>query len=239
MISVHVCGDFGRQCFTLAAARILATLQCSDLNEPPCLPFTTCARGMGSWMAPALGVRGDQPTLPPYMVPASPNFMTQSVNGFCNLTIFSGLRNADFYLPHRRMLRDCLVDYFKIAHPCSADDVFLVDSALQASSSPSRLDFALREFPFLSPTALLNHCRAVGMAQQRTTLVLKPGCAAFASHYSKHFGKVIVAGPLEQLHIALHARKLAAFLNSEHWWACFLTNAEETHVFYDPRFRGG
>lgn len=165
--------------------------------------------------------------------------MTQCGKTGSNLTMNQGFRNADFYLPHRAAIQTWVADFLTIPHSCAATSVFLLESGLSAKPGPAGDDFMLGKLPVLAPYGLFERCREIGIAQKEVTVVLSAECAASASQYAEHFGKVIVAGPLEQLHIALHAKKLAAFLNNEHWWACFLTNAEETHVFYDPRRRGG
>ena len=239
VISVGLNLGLGNQIFSIAAARILGQLTDLAIQEPPFSFFHVTPGAASCCYSPSLALHGDWPKLSPYMVPVSPGFMAQAETGNSNLTVNQGFRNADFFTPHRVLLRTWLADFLKIPHPCATAEVFLLESVMQARKSTNNHGFVQREAPIFSPEALLSRCRAIGVAPQQGTIVLNAKCAASADQYAEHFANVIVAGPLEQLHIALHARKLAAFLNNEHWWACFLTNAEETHVFYNPRRRGG
>jgi hypothetical protein len=238
MISVHSQPTYGRELFVQAWARLAALNGGSRLKAPPSRFWveTAASEAGAAWLSPDLLVHGDWPAWVMYNAPFSKSGAPAGLAVEGCLELLGGGRDAGIFLKERDKLRGMLRASEAPAGKCR--QVFLVKSSLRLleqkqrrGSNPNRLGWK----PSYSADELTALCSRIKWAAEETTVVLDAACAAFQREYSHGFVDVRVAGPTGMLETALQAKKLAGFMTDEHWWGCFLTGAEETHVFHDPR----
>lgn len=230
---------FGRQMFATVAARLLAANLRMCLQEPWCRVLSPAPQFSQRFLSPAIDLDGDWPRDVLLNEPLAPGFPACRTPLSGCITIRSGCRHASIFARSRKEIKRWLAPVMQSPPTQAGQSIVLIKFSLRAEAmerhkgNPSAMRLRLQ--PSQSPENLARLCERIGIAPAGATAVLDASSASFAAQYVPLFGTVLVAGPVEQLHLAQHAGRLAAFLTDEHWWACFLTNAAETHVFYDPR----
>ena len=234
MVRARTQSTFGRHLFVNVLAKLMAAKSAMRCALPKCRALSTSTMRGQHWLAPAHDMDGDWPRLVTFNSGATAAF--PEVSNEANLLLRRGGRSAAILARERHLVSAWIADALKVPPSSDARCVFLLKSGVKAEEKIIRGGgWGLVSRPSFSADEIESFCLLARMLPSKTTILLDACCARYAGEYAGRFHSVRTAGPYEQLHMAYHAEFLAGFLTDEHWWSSFLTCAQETHIFYDPR----